>query len=111
MTVGLFHKKANLGARRPALGYAITFGEARTTVVPADLAEVESLAPRLPVGHRIRHALSTGAKTIAELAEALDAKPNTIQQAISRSRGQIIRFVKTEDGIHRYGLAPRGGQS
>lgn len=107
LTVGLFHKKANLGARHRAIGYQLRFQGERTLVTATDLADVESLAPRLPVSHRIRHALQAGAKSIVELAEALDAKPNTIQQAIGRSRGQFIRLVKTEDGIHRYGLAAR----
>lgn len=106
LTVGLFHKKANLGRLQSSLGYRLEFGRERTHVARVDLADVESLAPRLPLRERLRHVLARGPMTTAAIAEALDAKPDSVEKAAKRSSA-FVRLVDQPDGIHRWALARR----
>jgi hypothetical protein len=106
LTVGLFHKKANLSRPFRSLGYRIEFAADRTSIVRTEVAEVESLASRLPLRERVRHALARGPMTIAEMAEALDAKPDSVEKAVRRS-SQFVRLLAEADGVHRWALAAK----
>ena len=49
-----------------------------------DLADVHDLAVTLPLWQRVQHAVRSGTLPIAELADRLDAKPDSIEKAIKR---------------------------
>ena len=100
ITVGLYHKKANLGARLPAVGFELSFDADRTRVRRVDLADVPDLAAGLSIRQRMVAALRRGAMTRDELADEIGAKPESIKRTINRYSRQ---FRVLEGG--RIGLA------
>ena len=106
IVVAAYNKKNNLGRLLPALGLSICFENGRTTISQTNLAEHEQHAAKLPLGQRMRHVLQrSGAQTIAQLAEELDAKVDSVEKALKRGR-QFTRIAST-DGIQRWGVAER----
>jgi len=104
VTVGLFPQKQNDGDRQRPVGLEFTFGEA-IRVKPVNLAGVVGLAERLPLAARMTHLLKTGPLTYAELAEQLDAKVNTIIQAVMRSPQAFTKVNDvTSDNVTRIAL-------
>jgi hypothetical protein len=104
ITVGLFNRKANLGRLQPAFGFTFSFDEERTLVRRSNLADSDDFAAQLPLTQRIRHLLRGGAKTIAAIAEELDAKPNSVTQTVKRGKGKLFTLILSPDGVQRIGL-------
>ena len=88
--IGLFNRKVNLGKLRPPLGYSVSFGEETTTFKRTDVAESPDLADKLTVRQRMVYLLRGGAKTIKELAQEIEAKPDTIERTAYRNKGHFI---------------------
>lgn len=102
MTIGLYHRKANTGPLRPALGYSITFGPERTTFQRVDLTDTPDLAAQLPIRLRLVTALRAGARSLDDLvADGLGTK-DAIRMAVKRSPGT---FRMLDGGL--IGLAER----
>ncbi len=100
VTIGLFNRKANLTRLHPATGFVFAFTDDRTEVARTNIADVEDLAGQLPLWQRIAHLIKSGGgvpMTIAAIAEALDAKPDTIRKTVSSARDRSI-FAKQSDG-------------
>lgn len=112
ITIGLFNRKSNLTRILPAVGYTFEFTDDSTVITRVNLADVEDLAGQLPLWQRIAHYIKAGGgapRTIAELAEALDAKPDSVKKATSlRGKGKSM-FVQVpgSDGVSRVGLVER----
>jgi hypothetical protein len=107
ITIGLVHRKANLGRLQPAIGWQIDFDTARTTFKRVNLAEVQELAVKLPLWQRINHALRSGPLTIAAMAEVLGAKVDSITKAVTRSEGKYFARIVGTDGVDRWALLDR----
>lgn len=112
LTVGLFNRKSNLSRLHPAVGFTFEFSDERTAVSKVNLADVEDLAGSLPTWQRVAHLLKAGGgvpRSIADIAEELDVKPDTVKKAVSpnRARGGRSMFVQVQgsDGTPRIGLA------
>jgi hypothetical protein len=105
ITVGLFNKKNNLGRLHAAIGLQLMFEDGQIAITPVNVAENEQLAARLPLGERMAHLLRRQPMTIAAIAEALDAKPDTVAKAAARGN----RFTKAPgpDGVYRIALVER----
>jgi hypothetical protein len=106
-TVGLFAKKANTGPKPPPLGFRIDWGE-RITFTRTDVRNVEDFAAHVPVRFRMQAEIVTGAKTIAEIAAALDVSVDTVKKAVDRdqeSARPMFARVLGGDGVYRVGLA------
>ena len=103
-TIGLFHRKANLGPRRPALGFAVTFTDAQTRIDRVDVASVDELVTSLPLWQRMRDALKDGPQTIASLAADLDAPIDSIDKAVRRKSALFTKVSNFEDHITRIAL-------
>ena len=76
-----------------------------------NLADVADPAPKLPLWQRIQHYLKSGngfPRTVAEIAEALEEKPESVQRAASPSRapkgGSMFVQIPDPDGKPR--IAP-----
>lgn len=107
VTVGLFPQKQNDGDRQRAVGLEFTFAE-RIAVRSINLADVDGLAERLPLASRISHALTHGPLTFAQIAEALDAKVDSVIKAVNRGEGKTFtKMTNARDGIHRIALVER----
>jgi hypothetical protein len=107
IAVGLYNRKANLGALRPAVGYEITFGEDETTLRRVEVGATPELAVGLTTRQRIASALRSGARTVAELAEDLDLKADTVEKTVKRGAGKVFSFLPGPDGVRRVGLMGR----
>jgi hypothetical protein len=112
LTVGLYNRKCNLTQLHPAVGFKFEFDRDRTIVSRVNLADVEDLAGQLPTWQRIAHFLKAGGgqpRTITEIAEELDVKPDTNKKAIS-NRGKGRSLFVTVPG-QRWQRADRLGRT
>jgi len=107
ITLGLFNRKANLGPRLPAVGFGVRFEADRTTFSRVNLADVSDLASKLSTYERLTAALKHGPKTVAALADELDAKPDTVEKTLRRhvAKGRLVRLDANAGTPTRYGLA------
>lgn len=101
--VALTHKKSNTGKRLAPMGVRFAFGRERTTVDRVDLATSADLVTSLPVWQRIRSAVSSGPKSVAQLSEELGERPNTLNKTIAR----MEMFDRDAAGRVHLSAAPR----
>jgi hypothetical protein len=111
ITVGLFNRKANLSALRPAVGFAVRFDQDRTAFSRVNVATVSELAESLPLWQRMRHALSSGPRTLAQLAADLDANVDTLDRTVRRKSGLFTRVDRADDGVTRIALVEQRAAS
>jgi len=107
VNVVMINRKANTGPLRPALGFTVRFGDDRVTIQRTDPSEDSSFADKLPLWQRIAGTLRTGPLTYARIAEVLDAKVDSVERAVQRSRGRTFTRVEGADGITRIALVER----
>ena len=107
ITVGLFNRKANLGALRPAVGFEFGFSAERTRVRPVKVEDVADLAQNMTIADRMRALLRRGPRPIAEIAEALDAPKDTIKKTVNRKTNMFVRVPG--QGADVIALADRRG--
>lgn len=108
MRIALYNRKSNLGPLRPAVGFEVAFGEDSTAFRPVSVGDTRDLAVGLNLKQQIVHALKGGAKTVAELAEELEAKQDSVKRATLRGRGKLFLFLPAgADGAQRIGLLER----
>lgn len=84
ISIGLYHRKANLGALQPAVGFDIRFADDTTTFKRVDLADVPELAANLSVRQRMALTLRHGSLTPTALAEEIDADVETVRRTARR---------------------------
>jgi hypothetical protein len=107
-TVGLFNRKANLGPISPAVGFRVTFTHDRIDVARINVADVDDLATGLPLSARLKAALRPGPMTVAQLADELEAKTDTVKKTLDRGKGRAFTCITaTENGVHRWALLER----
>lgn len=99
LTVGLYHRKSNVGKLRTPVGIRIRFGGTETQIYPTDLAAHEELAAKLPLWLRLKHQLSRGAESTAALADELGATENTIRKEVTRRRELFTRLADGKIGL------------
>lgn len=110
LVTAVTHRKTN-DVLRPPIAIEYTFNADRITVAQVNPAAIADLAPELPIRTRMRYALSSGPRSVGDLAEELDAKPNTIAQTLKRDddgakAGKVRMFVKLPDsriGLYQVG--------
>lgn len=90
ITVGLYHRKANLGALQPAVGLEISFEGERTHVRRVNLAAVGELAQHMPIRQRMAAALRHGELDPKVLAEKIEASVETIGRTARRYPEQFV---------------------
>ena len=98
-----FNRKNNLGAPHAAGGFEIDFSNDRTTFTRVPVAGNDELAQSLPLWQRLRSALNTGPRTLASLADDLEANIDSLERTIRRKSGLFTR-VPSKDGITRIAL-------
>jgi hypothetical protein len=94
--------KANNLPRRPEpFGLLFTDQGNVTTISALNLREAApGVLASATLGYRIQLALGVGSRTIADLAEELDAKADTIEKTLKRMEkaGKVIRLTEREAG-------------
>lgn len=103
-TIGLFHRKANLGPRQPAIGFDVTFEPTRTRIERVDVATVDELAAALPLWQRMKNALKDGPQTLASLAVDLGAPVDSIDKTVRRKSLLFTKVTNFDDHIARIAL-------
>ncbi len=71
---------------------------------PADVADDAELSTKLPLRQRMQRLLQSGPRTIADIAEQLDAKPDSVEKTAKRGDGKFFTRLTGPDGIYRVGL-------
>lgn len=93
--VSLKQIKASLSIIHAPIGLAFEFDEQANiiTVMKTDLRDT-GLAGELPLSLRIKDLLRSGAKTVKEIAEMLEAKENTVRTALHRLKkiGVVVQI-------------------
>jgi hypothetical protein len=103
-TIGLFHRKSNLGPRQPAIAFDVTFQQDRTRIDRVNVSTVDELAASLPMWQRIKTALQGGPVTLAALAEDLGANVETIDRTIRRKSDLFTKVTNFPDHVTRVAL-------
>jgi hypothetical protein len=107
VSLGVFPRKFNLGARPPAVGLTVHFDGDRVYFERTDVASIDELAESLPIWQRMRAAVRTGPMTLAQLAEELNYNNvETLRREAAR-RKEIFTRVSGPDGVHRIALVER----
>ena len=112
ITLGIFNRKNNFGRQGSPFGLelAVESDEAgvlsRVRLRKTDVADIDELAPALPLWQRIRHQLKAGPMTIARLAEEIGAKVDSIEKAAKR-KSNVFARVHGNDGVYRLALVER----
>lgn len=101
--IGLHNRKNNLGPAHLSIAFEVTFGPECTRFDPINIADVEELAADAPLWQRMRDAVRRGPLTLAQLADQLDAKVDTLDRTIRR-KTQLFTRVAGIDGISRIAL-------
>jgi len=107
VTVVLTPQKANDGDRQRPVALEFHFAAERIHVRNVDANDVQASTGSLSLQVRIARLLANEALTIASVAQALDAKPDSVARAIKRELG--VRFMKVvgDERIDRYALLER----
>ena len=107
-TVGLFNRKTNVKALRPAFGFDLTFeADGMILLRKAALAARGDFAGKLPVWQRMMHLLKSGPLPIPAIAAALDAKPETVERAVRRGKDSTFLRLVGADGVSKIALVER----
>lgn len=105
--VSLFHRKSNSTRKHPPVTLRFTFAEAMISVSRAELGDRPELLARATLRQQIHALLKRGARTVASLADELNAKPASVEQTIRRMR-QDEQAIQIGDGKPAtWGLAVR----
>ncbi|MGE3576791.1 MAG: hypothetical protein AB7J35_22265 [Dehalococcoidia bacterium] len=105
LTLGLFHRKSNSGARYPALGFQFTFERDRVHVARVDPAAHVELGERLPLWQRMKGLLVNGALLTNKIAEQLDVPEASVRQVLKRDmdsagrKGSTSMFKRVDGGL------------
>lgn len=89
LTIGLYNRKSNLSGLSSPGGFGITFSSQRTSLKPVAIENHPDLAAQLSVRHRMASALRNGSMSTADLADTIEAKPNTVTRTARRYRKQF----------------------
>jgi hypothetical protein len=112
--IGLYPRKFNLGPPQRPTAFRFAFSDTATTVTPIDIADIDSLAKKLPLKDRIAHLLRGRARSVDELAAELSdgetdtINADTIRRTIRRysaADAKVKLFTKLPDD--RIGLVER----
>jgi hypothetical protein len=106
VAVLLVPHKQNDGARLRPVALEFGFSPERINVRSVEPTAVEGLAHTLPVHTRMVELLKRGPLTIAQIAEELEAKVDTVTKAANRSQA-FTKLANAPDGIQRIALAER----
>jgi hypothetical protein len=89
LSVGFFNRKANLGPLHTATGFRIIFTEDRTYFTKENPADSPDLAAKMTIRQRMIYLLRSGAMTVSQIAEEIDAEPETISRTVRRYKGMF----------------------
>ncbi len=84
LKLGLFHTKVNSGKLCRPVGLELRFSQGAVAFEPHNVNEDKELAGYNSLPARIREVLKSGAHPVEQIAEALEAKPDTVYKNLRR---------------------------
>ena len=99
--VGLFNRKANEERLAPPIGIRLEFDEASTTFSREE--PQAGFNDRMAIPGQIRGLLTSGAKSVKEIAAEMELPGNAIRTSLSRMP-DAWRIGQAEDGSGLWGL-------
>jgi hypothetical protein len=84
VVVALYHDKCNLGRRQAPIGFRIAFDDKATYIERTDIMDVPELCAALPLKTQMARILKAGALTVQDIADELDASPNSVRRVLNR---------------------------
>ena len=92
LSLGLFNKKSNLDRLHAPIGFEITFTDDRTYFKRSDPADTAELAQKMTIRQQMMHLLKDGALPLEQVAEQLEANPETIERTVRRHKAVFKIF-------------------
>ena len=106
--VGLIHRKINNDTLKAPLSFELQFGEQELSFTRQAISMVPDADSKLPLSDRIMAIIQIhGPRSVNELAEALDARPNTISRSLQRSPRFLLMMGGGPDE-NRWAIRPDG---
>lgn len=99
LRVGLFNRKCNLGSLKAPVSFTLTFSPSQTLFQRANLSDSPDLAVKLSIRQRMTFMLKRGSMEINEIADELDADPQTVQRTVRRYRDQFVLLDSGRVGL------------
>lgn len=87
LNLGLFNRKSNLGQLQQPTGFRIEFTADRTYFTKSDPADTPELAEKMSIQQRMRRLLHHGPMSIEEVAEEIEAVPDSVRRTAQRYKG------------------------
>lgn len=104
LRLGFFNRKSNLGPIRAPASFQVTFGRDRTVFTRAEVADDPDLALKMSIRQRMYALLRHGSMPIDEIAEELDANPDTVARTARRCRDAFVLLDGGRVGLKAVGL-------
>ena len=106
--VGLIHRKINNDTLKAPLSFELQFGEQELSFTRQAISMVPDADSKLPLSDRIMAIIQIhGPRSVNELAEALDARTNTISRSLQRSPRFLLMMGGGPDE-NRWAIRPDG---
>ena len=107
MSIGLFHRKNNMGKFYHPLGFKLTFGKDWVKISPQDVKDVAEFAEQLALASRIYEVLKNGDETLAELSNILGLNKEVLTTTLGRmkDKGRVEKRGDKKWGLPQ--LLPR----
>jgi len=89
--MGLFHRKTNYGRLQEPIGLDVIYDEAAYSIrfESADIGRDPDLAQATSMAYRIRGELRRGPKSVTAIAEAIDAKEDSVARTLRRMNDAV----------------------
>lgn len=104
-TLALINKKSNRTGIAAPIAFDVSFADGRIRFCRRDAGEVEAVAGQMPLLYRLHQALRHGPRTVADVADEVDAKVDTVSKTFRRyaeGRGKLFVRVVGPDGVTRW---------
>ena len=101
ISIGLFHRKSNEDKLFPPIGFHFFFDESLIRVEREDVKGVAGLLEHLALSQKVLEILKEGSMTLAEIADSLETRKDTIAITLSRlkNKGQVTKLGEKKWGL------------
>jgi hypothetical protein len=107
VVVSLYHRKCNVTKLHAPIALRFHFADDQISVTAGNLGDRPELLARATLRQQIYATLKRGARTIASLAEELDAKPASVERTVQRMRDDKLVTKVGDASPASWGLVAR----
>lgn len=101
LDIALFHRKFNLGAKQPTMGYRISYNGQGNTVEWYDPSSVPEFVARMSIAKQILDLLKSGSKTLTEITDDLGVSMPAASMALKRlaNKNHVTKLAGKQWGL------------